>query len=220
MTHDSPSSSTTATGPRGFGRLATIAGLALGAAVMTAMAPPEPDPIPRRWQLDVEPGTLRVATFDIKDQGRRAYFYMTYTVTNNSGEDLLFAPSFELALDHEVVRSGRSVPLEVTKQLLNSTQIAGIEDQISIIGPILQGKENAKSGLIVWPANEMAPLELTVYAAGFSGETATVERPDSKNHDKVVLRKTMMLRYAPPGDLSQNGQNAIPLGEPLRWIMR
>jgi hypothetical protein len=216
----SPTPPTASRRTRKVPRLAMLAGLTLAAGVMSAMSPPEPDPIPRRWQLDVEPGVLRVATFDIKDHGRRAYFYMTYTVTNNSGEDLLFAPSFELAMDHEVVRSGRNVPLEVTKQLLGSTQIPGVEDQISIIGPILQGKENAKTGLIVWPANEMAPLELTVYGAGFSGETATVERPDSKTKDKVVLRKTMMLRYAPPGDLSQFGQTPIPLGEPLRWIMR
>jgi hypothetical protein len=201
-----------------LGKALAIAGLTAAVGAMTGMAPPEPDPIPRRWQLDVETGPLRIATFNVKDQGRLAYFYMTYTVTNNSGEDLLFAPAFEVAMDREVIRSGRNVPLDVTKSLLASTQIPGIEDQISIIGQILQGRENAKKGLVVWPANELAPLELTVYAAGFSGETATVERPDTK--EKIVLRKTLMLRYAPPGDLTQYGQTAIPLAEPSRWIMR
>jgi hypothetical protein len=198
-----------------------LAGLVAGAAAMTAMtamSPPEPEPIPRRWQLDIDVGPLRVATFDVKDQGRQAYFYLTYTVTNNSGEDLLFAPSFELAMDHQVLRSGRQIPLEVTKKLLDQTQIPQIEDQISIIGQLLQGKENAKHGLVVWPANELATLDLTLYAAGFSGETATVERPDNK--EKVVLRKTLMVRYASPGDLSQNGQDPIPTAEPSRWIMR
>jgi hypothetical protein len=198
-----------------------IAGLAagiVGLGAMSGMAPPEPDPIPRRWQLEVELGPLRLVTFDVKDQGPRAYFYTTYTVANTSGEDLLFAPSFELAMDNQVVRSGRNVPLEVTKQLLKNSDIPQIEDQISIIGQILQGRENAKKGLVVWTANELAPVELTVYAAGFSGETATVERPDTKA--KVVLRKTLMARYAPPGDLTQNGKADLPLAEPIRWIMR
>jgi hypothetical protein len=195
-----------------------FAGMAMAAGVMSGMSPPEPDPIPRRWQLEVEVGDLRVATFDVKDEGRKAYFYMTYKVTNNSGEDLLFAPSFELAMDHQVLRSGRQIPLDVTKQLLESTKINQIEDQISIIGQLLQGKENAKHGLVVWPASELSTLDLTLYAAGFSGETATVERPDNK--DKVVLRKSLMVRYASPGDLTQNGQNAIPPAEPSRWIMR
>jgi hypothetical protein len=197
------------------------AGIVAAAAAMTAttaMSPPEPEPIPRRWQLDIDVGPLRVATFDIKDQGRQAYFYLTYTVTNNSGEDLLFAPSFELAMDHQVLRSGRQIPLDVTRQLLDQTQIPQIEDQISIIGQLLQGKENAKHGLVVWPAKELSTLHLTLYAAGFSGETATVERPD--NNEKVVLRKTLMVRYASPGDLNQNGQEPIPTAEPSRWIMR
>lgn len=217
MTPPRPSSSV-AHRPARRRRALGLAGLAIGAAVMAGMAPPEPDPIPRRWQLDVELGPLRLATFEIKDEGPRAYFYTTYTVSNNSGEDLLFAPSFELAMDNQVVRSGRNVPLEVTKQLLQSSDIPQIEDQISIIGQILQGRENAKNGLVIWTANELAPVELTVYAAGFSGETATVERPDTKN--KVVLRKTLMARYAPPGDLTQNGKSDIPLAEPIRWIMR
>lgn len=197
-------------------------GAVLAAGVLggftASLTPPEPDPVPRRWQLDIETGPLRVASFDIKGQGRQAYFYMTFTVTNNSGEDLLFAPAFEMAMDHQVIRSGRQVPLEVTRALLESTQQPLMQDQISIIGQLLQGKENSKQGLIVWPANEMATRELTVYAAGFSGETATVERPDTK--EKVVLRKTLMIRYAAPGDLTQNRTVPIPTAEPPRWIMR
>ena len=71
--------------------LGATGAMILTAGVLSGMTPPEPDPIPRRWQLDVEVGPLRVATFDVKDEGKRAYFYMTYKVTNNSGEDLLFA---------------------------------------------------------------------------------------------------------------------------------
>lgn len=218
LAHPPSNSSSHSRRPMRVRSVLALAGLAVAGSVMSGMAPPEPEPIPRRWQLDVEIGDLRIATFDVKDEGRKAYFYLTYKVTNNSGEDLLFAPSFELALENSVLRSGRQIPLDVTKQLLESTQLPQVEDQISIIGQLLQGKENAKHGLVVWPANEMSTLDLTLYAAGFSGETATVERPDNK--EKVILRKSLMVRYAPPGDLTQNGQDAIPTAEPSRWIMR
>jgi hypothetical protein len=143
---------------------------------------------------------------------------LTYTVTNNSGEDLLFAPAFELATDQEVLRSGRSVPLEVTRELQSRAQNPMILDQISMIGQLLQGKENAKDGLVIWPADDLRPGDLTVYAAGFSGETAKVQGPDSKQ--TVILRKTLMLRYTVPGELTQRGGQPLELSEPARWIMR
>src|SRR5258707_477367 len=61
---------------------------------------PEPDPIPRRWQLSIEPGPLRIATVEVPNEGPKAFFYMTYKVTNTSGGDLLFAPSFDLATNN------------------------------------------------------------------------------------------------------------------------
>src|SRR5690242_18478643 len=75
---------------------------------------PEPDPIPRRWELTIEPGPLRIAVVDIPGQGLQNYFYFTYKVTNTSGGDLLFAPSIDLATSTgEVLRSGRDVPAAV-----------------------------------------------------------------------------------------------------------
>ncbi len=83
---------------------------ALGGLWLLGGLAPEPDPIPRRWQLEIQPGPLRIATVDVKDEGPKAYFYMTYKVTNASGGDLLFAPSFDLATDQgDVLRSGSAM---------------------------------------------------------------------------------------------------------------
>jgi hypothetical protein len=191
-------------------------GLVAGAALLAGGAAPEPDPVPRRWQLDIETGPLRCAVVDVPGVGPRSYFYLTYRVTNNSGEDLLFAPSFELATQEEVLRSGRNVPLEVTRTLLQSCQNEFLQDQIGIIGQLLQGKENARDGIVIWPANDLNVEDVAIYAAGFSGETATVIAPDTKQ--KFILRKTLMLRYKVSGELNPRG--AIPLAEPPRWIMR
>ena len=53
---------------------AITAGLATAPAVLAA---PEPDPVPRRWELQIEPGPLRSATIDVPNYGPRKFFYMT-----------------------------------------------------------------------------------------------------------------------------------------------
>ena len=213
--------------PRSFrasGPLAAVFMLvaALGGLWLLGGLAPEPDPIPRRWQLDIQPGSLRIATVEVKEQGPKSYFYMTYKVTNASGGDLLFAPSFDLATDQgDVLRSGRDVPAEVTKSLLDSLGNKYLEDQISIVGNLLQGEGNAKEGLVVWPAGSLRLTQLEVYAAGFSGETKTVDIQDPKTGKpaKVTVRKTLQLRYQPPGEIRDQGSKPFDVIE-QRWVMR
>jgi hypothetical protein len=155
---------------------AMAGGLTLTAPVSAAA--PEPAPVPRRWQLDIQPSPLRTMVVEAPGVGPRAYFYMTYKVTNNSSSDLLFAPAMELATDDmDVLRSGRDVPVAVTNTILERLQNPLLEDQIKIVGTLLRGPENAKEGLAVWPVPAMHQAEVNVYCAGFSGETTTVEIP-------------------------------------------
>lgn len=198
----------------GVGPASLTPGLALGA--------PEPSPIPQRWQLDVRCGPLRLATVDVPGRGPRSYYYLTYLVTNNSGEDLLFAPSFDLANDEgRVVRSGLGVPPEVTREILARLDNPLLLDQVQIIGQLLQGRANAKEGLVVWPAEDLNSDELTVYAAGFSGESRTLKVTDRRTGQpaEIVLRKTYMLRYQTPGENRDQRDRSFAVSEEA-WIMR
>lgn len=182
------------------------------------MAAPQPEPIPRRWQLEFEPGALRLAMIPTESGAIQAYYYLTYYVENNTGQDLIFAPSFELATDDgEIRRSGIGVPASVTKQLLERLRNPFLLDQISAVGLLLQGEENAREALVVWPADNLEVDEILIFAAGFSGETTTLTRPDTG--EPVLLRKTMMLRYETPGALTGLGDRPIQRAE-QRWIMR
>lgn len=201
--------------------VACVGGTALTVPTETVLAAPEPDAVPRRWELDVKFNALRLAKVAVGDQVR-SFYYLTYRVTNRSGQDLLLAPSFELATeDGEVRRSGRDVSPEVTKAILSHVNNPFLQDQLSILGMILQGEENAKDGVVIWPAETLASGEVAIYGAGFSGETKSVEVKDAKTGKPtlVPVRKTYMARYRLPGDISARG------GEPLepseqRWIMR
>ena len=229
----------------------TVAGSPISAGIALARAP-EPDPVPRRWQLDFEPGPLRITSVSVPGVGPRAYFYLTYRVTNNTGKDQLLAPQFELASDEgDLLRSGRDVPLAVTQSIMGMLGNPLLEDQIEILGTIQRGAENARDGLVIWPAPDFKVDELVVYASGFSGESVTVEvpigadeakalnarRPEGEDPDlvargsdvrqredgvwikRVVLRKSMMIRYDVPGDLDVRRTDPIEEAE-RRWIMR
>jgi hypothetical protein len=184
-------------------------------------AAPEPDPVPKRWQLDLEVGPLRVTNVDTSE-GPRSFYFLTYMVTNNSGEDLLLAPAWDLATDEgTIIRSGRDVPREATVALLSRHENPLLEDQISIIGPLLQGRENAKEGLVVWPADDLDIDRVSVYAAGFSGEFKMYEvGSDPDEMERFVLRKTYSLRYCVGGELDPTQNERLVPCERPRWIMR
>ena len=194
--------------------LVAAAGLGAGSIGMA----PEPDPVPRRWELQIDPSALHVTSVNVPNVGAKSYIYMTYKAVNNSGQDVLFAPAFELSLgDGTVARSGRDVPQAVTAELVKRTQNSFIQDQIAIIGDILQGEEHAKEGIVIWPLTNFEPSEVTIYAAGFSGESKSVSSPDGK--EKFVLRKTLRLDYSPRGDLTSSSSQAMEV-QNRQWIMR
>lgn len=262
--------------------LPTVAIVCLAGSTVVAAAP-EPDPVPRRWELAVETRPLAVAYAEVPGVGSRPFYYMTYKVTNTTGKEQTLAVGFELATgDGDVVRAGRGVPVEVTKQIIEHLGNPMLQDPIGILGPIQHGRENAREGIVIWPLEDFTPESLTVYAAGFSGETAIIELPkvegagkgeakaeakaeaksegqsdgkgDSKpagkgadkakaakaegkdgkdakadapgklartsqDSGKVVLRKTKMIRFAVPGELTNLRDAALKVEEE-RWIMR
>lgn len=198
--------------------LATGALLLALAAIPITLAAPQPDPVPRRWQLDIKPGPLRLAIIHVEGLGRRAYFYFTYYVENNTGEDLLFAPSFQIATDDgTLINSGANVPSSVTRTLLERLRNPFLKDQISAVGLLLQGEENAREGLVIWPAHNLEVDEVIIFATGFSGETETYIRPDTG--ESVLLRKSLMLRHETPGDIAALRDRPLDRVD-RRWIMR
>ncbi len=185
---------------------------------------PEPNPIPSRWELRVRAGHLRLATVQLEGKGPRVYYYLTYTVENNSGQDRRFAPSFYLSTKEGTqLRSGQGVPSAVTQEIQRRLDNPLLLDQISMLkGLLLQGRENAKQGMVVWPADDLDIDRIHVYCLGFSGETKTYRITDPETGQKrdVVLRKTLELRYRVPGEMVGYGSTPLQKSHKPRWIMR
>jgi hypothetical protein len=206
-----------------------IAAVALVAAIAApavlapvAVAAPEPEPVPVRWEFDFREGPFRVASIDVPGIGPRKYFYMTYRVVNFSGQDRMLAPSFDLVTSEgEVLRSGRGVPTVVTRELMARLGNPLLRDQLGMVSSISPGLEHARFGLVVWPATDLDVDELTVFAAGFSGENAPYFTNDPETGEQIrhLLRKTRMLRYASPGEIQGRRDRPFDLTEG-RWVMR
>ncbi len=195
-----------------------IAAAALIAAGGTA-GHPKPSSVPVRWELQFDAGALRLYVDRAGESAEPvSYWYFTYTVTNRTGRDQVWAPQLVLFTDAgEIMVSGRGVPTRVTdglKELLGNELLEG---QNEIIGDIRHGREHAREGLVVWPARIVDVNEMSLFVAGISGETATVQNPVTGKLE--LLRKTLQRDYLVPGEVLPRGSEPVQLVRES-WVMR
>lgn len=202
-----------------FATLALLAGASLMSAA-AAKSAPEPSPVAIAWEFTFDRGPLRLAW--IEHQGKRKpYLYLTFRVTNYSDSDLLLAPDVTLVVDGvKTQRSGRGIPSAVTEEILRRLDNPLVESQIDIVSTVLKGPEHARDGVVIWEATKLNADELTIYFSGLSGEFESyITGRDSGDPQRYTLRKTLMLRYATPGEFANQGSRPFELIE-QRWVMR
>ncbi len=188
-------------------------------AAVQCPAYPIPDPVATRWEFACDIGELRIATLPTGEDGEReAYWYFTYTVTNETDKDLQYAPSFVM-YDSEGDLRQSGAPAEATRGILALLDDPLVEDELSIGGTLLQGEANAKSGVVIWPVASAAVDRITIFVGNISGE-AVIET-DPATNEPVVLRKTLAVSYETPGEVIQLlAVGAISEPDDLLWIMR
>ncbi|MEY3021614.1 MAG: hypothetical protein RIS86_812 [Planctomycetota bacterium] len=186
----------------------SLAGLSLVGTVATPLAlataasplPAATAPAAAR-SLDFKPSALRL--FRDPESGEH-FWYFTYEVVNKTGQDQRFAPRIELLTDEgRIVREGDGVPGRIQKAIKKYLGNPLLEDQFEILGTVLQGEEHARTGLVVFLADDLAPTELAVFVQGLSRETKKTENP--KTGEPVTLRRTTRIDYLVPGDPQPKG---------------
>ncbi len=195
-------------------RLAIAAGVVLSAAA-SVLGYPKPLAVAQRWELLFEPGPLRLV---VDEPTSTSYWYFTYTVTNRTGREQVWAPSFTLFTDAgEILTSGRRVPGRVMADIMELLGNDLLESQNQIIGEIFHGREHAKEGLVVWPAVNLEVNELSMFVAGLSGEKTVVRHPITDT--EILLSKTLQRDYLIRGNAPARGSKPIELvGQ--SWVMR
>lgn len=195
-----------------------VAGIA-GAGLVSfeyAQAAPEPSVVPISWQLDFKhqaPERLQV-TIDGKQQ---TYWFIRYTVTNNTGKDVLYTPEFELLTDTGAAQVAfKDVDRKIFPKIKELYKNALLESPTGILGKLLQGEDNAKDGVIIFTNLDPDARTFKIFVSGLSGETAEVKNPVT---DKpVVLQKTLVLEYNVPGQAI--GIDPQPQLKSTTWVMK
>ena len=194
---------------------------------------PEGVPVPAAlpaadvWQLDVEfhgnPEQLEVLLPGDKEPTR--FWYLVYTITNNTGIDVDYYPTFEVMTNtFKLYEAGKvpSKPVYKAVEKLYKKSVPLLEPEIQVAGRILQGEDNARDCVCILDDFDPNATSIKLFISGFSNETITKEVADDKNEKKtkkVLLRKTLMLEYTVPGDVNNQGSKVM-LYRRKEWIMR
>ena len=197
----------------------------------TGWAIPEPALVPPAgtWQLDFElhGDPERIAITLPGDDNPRRFWYLLYTITNNTDKDVEFYPQFELFTDtFKLKRAGEKVrrPIfEVIRKRYVST-LPLLEDMEQVTGRILKGQDNARSSVAIFEDFDPNATRAQIFVAGLTNETVKVDHPikiDAKTGKcvQVLLRKSLALRYQVAGDRFSLDKRVM-LYRGRKWIMR
>ena len=181
---------------------------------------PEPSIYPISWQLDFKHAAAKRIVV-----GTDAYWYITYTVTNKTGQEQIWAPTFEMVDNSgKIIKAGHEVsPLAFDK-------IKGIERNRFLVPPnvamgdLHQGDDQAKDSVAIWKEPNPRMGTFKIFVTGLSGEVVILKDDDGKDvkdadGQPVLLRKNLELTYAVYGDEFYPQRHDVHfLGE--KWVMR
>ena len=189
------------------------------AAAQPAWAYPEPRIVSNSWQLEFESAKPTAISVDMPgEQGPQLYWYMTYTVENQTGRDRLFIPEAWVLTDAgDLIPANRGVPSAVFRAIERREQNQLLQSPANTAGRLLQGEDNARDGVLIWPVPDHDVDFVRIFFAGLSGETHEVQDP--LTGETRVLRKTLMLAYSTPGDTSHREGQPFIL-ESRAWVVR
>jgi hypothetical protein len=188
---------------------------------------PEPSIYPISWELNFKHGSPQRIVVDLPGTSAPgAYWYMTYTVTNKTGNDQTFYPTFELVTaDGKRYRGDFAIRGEVFDAIKKHENNPLLEPAERIGGTLRQGDDQAKDGVVIWKEPASSMREFSIFVGGLSGEHVTLKDDDGKpiadsEGQPVILRKTLELMYQARGGAGPAIDPSQIQEKPQRWVMR
>jgi hypothetical protein len=214
-------------------------GLLSVAPVFAQTAPPE-KPIPPAyptphlyalsWELKFEHTKPQRLVVDGK-----AYWYLTYMVTNKTDRDQQWLPTFEMLTDkgNVVEGNGKDIPSNVFETIKTREKKTLLEPADKIAGTIRVGEAEAREGAAIWAEPDPRMGRFSIFVQGLSGEVRQFKKVDGalvelkqgadykgvKPDDLVILRKTLQLNYWIKGDEVYPGEDEVNQTAEV-WVMR
>ena len=192
-------------------------------------AAPTPAIVPgaNLWTLGVEYTNPQKILVKVPGQRKRQRFwYIILTMTNKSNGDIPFYPRCDLMTDTfklvQAYRDTRKIVFNKIKKrykrkypFLESLEYAG--------NRILQGEDNTRDMVIIWPDFDLNAKNISLFIAGLSNETAVINHPivvdENGQPKRIFLRKTLQLDYSIAGDKTLRNKSKLAFKK-QNWIMR
>lgn len=199
--------------------LSAMAGVAVSAdGPTTAPSYPTPSINQIAWQFDITHGQpQRIVVQGKGDVTPKAYWYLTYRVTNNTDQERMFLPVFEMLTNEgKLIRSDNNIPPAVFDAIKAREKNQFLEPALLVADKLLLGEDNARDSVAIWeePLAEMGTFN--IFIGGLSGEAQTVKGPNDKD---VILRKSLQLDYVVNGDELYPGKDKVD-EKGQSWVMR
>ena len=191
-----------------------------------AVAVPEPAIVqkPGDWTLDVRFENPQQMVLPGAVQER--FWYIIFSLTNKSGKDVDFYPQCDLLTDTlqlvPAVKGTSAILFEKIKAR-HQGRYPFLELLENAGEKILQGEDNAKDIVVIWPDFDPNAKSVSFFISGLSNETIAIDSPTEKDQDgkpaKVYLRKTLQLTCSIAGDPKFRSDQKLKF-ESKRWVMR
>jgi hypothetical protein len=190
---------------------------------------PEPSVVQRAgdWTLNVE--FSRLQQIIVKCPGEPTtgrYWYIILTLTNRTGSDVPFYPECDLMTDtFRIVPAGKGIRQHVFEKIKQRHQGRyPFLENIDLAGnKVLEGVDNTKDIVIIWPDFDAKAKNIALFIAGLSNETVAIDHPtktdEAGNPVKVYLQKTLALEYAVGSDEKLRALTNLAY-KGKRWVMR
>ena len=216
----------------------SIAWALLTIALLVFLVQPEPMAAQKRaalmppagtWLLNFElHGNPQKISVTLPGESKpRVYWYLLYTVTNETGEEINFYPQIELFTDtFKLYRADQDIRRVVFSAIQKryATTIPLLERQQAITGKLLMGQDNARDSVAIFEDFDPKARSIDIFVSGLSNEIVRIKSPlkadqDSAQPAETLLRRTLRLNYKVPGD-DLNPNDRVILYQDRSWVLR
>jgi hypothetical protein len=198
-----------------------------------AQAFPKPSINRISWELDFTHSTpSRISVRVPGSDSPKAYWYMPFTVTNNTNDEQDFLPIFDMVDDKgNVHHSDQNIPKEVFEAIKRREGKKLLEPLSKVSGRLLAGPDQARDSVAIWPEPLDRMGTFSIFVTGLSGEAVWLKDDKATPLSKAdwtkikpedagtILRKTLEIQIQVPGDEFYQGHDPV-INKGERWVMR
>ncbi|MCD4831563.1 MAG: hypothetical protein K8R02_07145 [Anaerohalosphaeraceae bacterium] len=201
----------------------------LGTSAAFCTAAPEPSIVPNNNEWTLNTVFTNPQQITVRIPGKRApqrFWYIILTMTNTSNIDAPFYPKCDLMTDtFKILPAYKDTKNIVFGRILkrHKKKFPFLESMETADSRILQGRDQTRDMVIIWPDFDPKARSISLFIAGLSNETVSVIHPTIMDSDgnplKLYLRKTLELKYSIGGDEKLRNRSKLVF-KSKRWVMR